>query len=77
MDRFSTIFFNGFAREVEVESELALVSSLQQMIFEGVIIFFSSVFIFFNGFAREVEVESVFSVSIASSFWVGLRTYFL
>ncbi|MDF0681850.1 MAG: hypothetical protein P0116_12895 [Candidatus Nitrosocosmicus sp.] len=65
--------FNGLAREVEVESEPALVSSLQQMIFEGVMIFFSSVFTFFNGLAREVEVESVFSVSTASSDWVGVH----
>src|SRR6188474_3056333 len=65
-------FFNGLAREVEVESETALVSSLQQKIFDGVMIFFSSVFTFFNGLAREVEVESVFSVSTASSDWIGL-----
>ena len=70
------IFFNGLAREVEAESELVLVSSLQQIIFEGVIIFFSSVFIFFNGLAREVEAESVFSVSTASSCWVGLVLIF-
>jgi hypothetical protein len=33
------IFFSGFAKEVgvEVESELALATSLQQMFFEGVI----------------------------------------
>src|SRR6188768_3084872 len=42
------------------------------MIFYGVMIFFSSVFTFFNGLAREVEVESVFSVSTASSDWIGL-----
>ncbi|WP_458747146.1 hypothetical protein [Candidatus Nitrosocosmicus sp. T] len=43
---------------MEVGSEPAFVSFWQQMLFVGVIIFFSSVFIFFNGLAREVEVGS-------------------
>ncbi|MDN5847853.1 MAG: hypothetical protein L0H53_16450, partial [Candidatus Nitrosocosmicus sp.] len=38
--------------------ELTLVSFLQQMLLDGVIIFFSSAFIFVNGLAREVEVDS-------------------
>ena len=35
-----------------------------------------SILIFFNGFSEDVEVESVFSVSTASSLWVGLVLIF-
>jgi divalent metal cation (Fe/Co/Zn/Cd) transporter len=69
------IFFKGLAREADVDSEPALVSFLQQMLFVGVIIFFSSVFIFFKGLAREVEVDSDFPES-SSSDWIGLVLIF-
>src|SRR5918993_1401910 len=45
------------------------------MLFVGVIIFFSSVFIFFKGLAREVEVDSDFPES-SSSDWIGLVLIF-